>query len=350
MDKSQPSLFGLKNTNRDFTLRETWGKNQFNSSFPAALYCYLFSRGLEANYLCMSDGKFTPQTLPIDQIFGIDPLSDQTYFAFEAQHSPYQKYVINTLPRTDLVIQRVESGECLTGLEVKLTALPDNTTYELNENLYGSEIVVRPDTVVYLACSIAAKIGNSLGDLLPDLTITDWSDHTLVLENIEHIVCSIGNIARALESSQSSFLIQPIWKTKGKSPELATSCLDVFSWSDAGFTHFISQISSKNANANTITRQTRTVIWLFKMLFEIKMNGRFNHRQIFDLLSYNSKNDKAFASAGNITNRYMRCPRLLEPAIKKDEIKNIILGDGQNMLSPERRFDAILFNSPELFR
>ena len=31
------------------------------------------------------------------------------------------------------------------------------------------------------------------------------------------------------------------------------------------------------------------------------------------------------------------------------KIKNIILGGGQNLLSPERRFDAIIVNSPDLF-
>ena len=45
----------------------------------------------------------------------------------------------------------------------------------------------------------------------------------------------------------------------------------------------------------------------------------------------------------------MSCTRLIKPLIKKEEIKNIILGGGQNLLSPERRFDAIIFNSPELF-
>ena len=32
-----------------------------------------------------------------------------------------------------------------------------------------------------------------------------------------------------------------------------------------------------------------------------------------------------------------------------EEIKNIILGGGQNFLSPERRFDAIIFSNPEIF-
>jgi hypothetical protein len=350
MSELQPSLFGLKNTNRDFTLQETWGKNQFNSSFPAALCCYLFSRGIEANYLSMLDGTCAVQSIPIDQVFGIDPLDDQCYFAFEAQHSPYQKYVANTLPRTDLVIQRVGSGECLSGLEIKLTALPDHTTCDLTEHRYGSEIVVRPDTIVYLACSIAARVGQDLVDLIPDLPIQDWADPKLVLEHIETIVSAVKHVARALEGHQSAFLIQPIWKTIGKSPMLANQCLDVFVWSDAAFGYFIAQIADTNPNALRITRQTRTTIWLFKMLHDLKTQGRFNHQLIFDLLSYNSKNDKAFASAGNVTNRYMQCPRLLEPAIHKDEIKHIILGDGQHLLSPERRFDAILFNSPELFK
>jgi type II restriction enzyme len=40
---------------------------------------------------------------------------------------------------------------------------------------------------------------------------------------------------------------------------------------------------------------------------------------------------------------------LTQPIIAKDEIKNIILGGGQKHLSPERRFDAILYFSNELF-
>jgi hypothetical protein len=45
----------------------------------------------------------------------------------------------------------------------------------------------------------------------------------------------------------------------------------------------------------------------------------------------------------------MTCAELTKPRIKKKEIRKIILGGGQNLLSPERRFDAIIYNSPELF-
>ena len=100
------------------------------------------------------DRQFSSSTIEISDVFGIEPSDPDIYFAFESQHTPYQKFIIGILPRTDLVIQREINGQCLSGLEIKLTTLPDNTTCDLNEEEYGSEIVVRPDTIVYLACSL----------------------------------------------------------------------------------------------------------------------------------------------------------------------------------------------------
>ena len=168
-------------------------------------------------------------------------------------------------------------------------------------------------------------------------------------EDCQRIVDTIEKISLISERKQIPFLLQPVWKTTGKSPSLADKCLDIFVWSDAGFANFISKIANKSPDANNITRQTRTAIWLYKMLDDYCTNGKFDHEDIIDSLSYNTKNDKAFASAGNVTNSYMSCQRLENPVISKSEIKNIILGGGQNLLSPERRFDAIIFNSPELF-
>ncbi|MEZ4630483.1 MAG: HindVP family restriction endonuclease [Deinococcales bacterium] len=344
-----PRLFGLTKSNRDFSQKETWGKNQFNSAFPAALCCYLAAKSLEANYLCLSNGSFRTSLIAIADVFTLAPNHQDIYFAFEAQHSPYQKYVIGSLPRTDLVIQRESTGACLAGLEIKLTALPDHTTCELDEVAYGSELVIRPDSIAYLACSIASRFAN-LADILPSFHLNDWSDAQEMLEISQMIIISLEKLALELEQGQKAFLIQPIWKTLGKSAELAKQCLDVFVWSDAAFLSFISSIAQKDLMPKTINRQTRTAIWLYQMLKSISTMGKFNYAQIIDNLSYNTKNDKAFAPSGNITNRFMGCPRLLEPAIRKGEIKHIILGGGQQLLSPERRFDAIVFNSPDLFR
>ncbi len=348
--KEKPSLFGLDNSNRDFTSKNSWGKNQFNSSFPTSLCCYLHSIDKTANYLSIQGGEFKCAEVPVSQAFNIDPLDDDTYFAFESLYSPYQQYVIGALPRTDLVIQKRSSGECVAGIEVKLTALPDNTTCELKEDKYGSEIVVRPDTIVYLACSIAKILNNNMADLLdPEITIEDWSDAQAVLPFIKKIISSLKTIVSIIAEHQIPFLLQPVWKTTGKSPRLADNCLDVFFWSNAGFTHFITEIANNDPNATRITRPTRTATWLYKMLLEISKNGRFNHEAIIDTLSYNAKNDKAFASSGSITHTFMMSKRLTTPLIKSSQIKEIILGGGQNLLSPERRFDAIIYNSPGLF-
>lgn len=85
------------------------------------------------------------------------------------------------------------------------------------------------------------------------------------------------------------------------------------------------------------------------MLYDFSINGSFNHRRIIDALSYNTKNDKAFAVSGRLTHVYMRSEALRQPRIQKQEIKRIILDGGQNLLSPERRFDAIIYNSPDIF-
>ena len=83
-----PRLFGIVRSNRDYTLKDTWGKNQFNSSFPAALACYLHSKGMKAVYYTTDDrmSKIISH-IGIDELYGIDPFSDSTYFAFETQYT-----------------------------------------------------------------------------------------------------------------------------------------------------------------------------------------------------------------------------------------------------------------------
>ena len=66
-------------------------------------------------------------------------------------------------------------------------------------------------------------------------------------------------------------------------------------------------------------------------------------------MTYENQNDKEFAISGTKSRALMACDRLTKPAISKSEIKNIILGGGHKYLSPERRFDAILYFSIDLF-
>ena len=200
----QPGLFGLKYSNRDFTQKTTWGKNCFNSSFPASLCSYIYSRNLDNVYLKLdSDLKVIHSTINTIELYGINPKSNNLFYAFETQFTPYQQYLIGTLPGVDLVTQARDLGVCLQAIEIKL--------------------------------------------------------------------------------------------------------------------------------------------------YDFTINNSFNHKKIIDNLSYNTKNDKAFAVSGRVTHIYIKSEILKQPRIKKSEIKEIIIGGGQNLLSPERRFDAIVYNSPDLF-
>ncbi|WP_370589584.1 HindVP family restriction endonuclease [Tychonema sp. LEGE 07203] len=355
----EPGLFGLRHSNRDFTQEEAWGKNCFNSSFPASICSYLHSKNFDNIYIKLSSSlQVEHSSISTAMFYGIDPNSDNLFYAFETQFTPDRQYVIGTLPGVDLVTQARDLGSCLQAIEIKLTALPDHTTCNLTEDFYGCEIVIRPDTIVYLACSIVNTLKLNLSSMKFIIDerfteISDWSDPTYVIPHIPETIDSIDSISLSMLEYQQPFLMQPIWKTEGKSPKLIDSCLDVFVWSNLAFARLFVDLTKteirKFGCIRRISRHTRTVIWLFKMLYDFSLSGSFNHGKIIDNLSYNTKNDKAFAVSGRFTHAYMKSESLRQPRIKKQEIQRIILGGGQNLLSPERRFDAIIYNSPDLF-
>lgn len=358
MTGNEPCIFGIKYSNRDFTQTDTWGKNLFNSSFPVGLANFLASKDLKNLYLYLDNELKVKHTqISTRELYGIEPNSDDLFFCFESLYTPYEQLVIGTLPRVDLVTLRRSNAQCLRPIEVKLTALPDNSTCNLNEEYYGCEIVIRPDTIVYLACSIVINFRDNRNELATLIgnnfdTIVEWNDGTTVWTYLTDMIAALDRIILSVVDKQTPLLMQPIWKTNKKSPQLADNCLDVFVWSNFAFAQlFVDVARGELSEGNTrITRQVRTVIWLFKMLYDFARQGQINHREIIDELSYNTKNDKAFAVGGKITQRYMSCAELIKPRIEKKEIKKIVLGGGQHLLSPERRFDAIIYNSPELFK
>jgi hypothetical protein len=354
MEDIKPGLFGIKHSNRDFEQRDTWGKNQFNSSFPVALASYMGHKNIDNVYLTLDERqKVKCDKISTQKLFGIEPDSDDLFYSFESVYTPYEQFVIGELPRVDLVTQRRSDGIALKGMEIKLTALPDNSTCELPDNKFGTEIVTRPPTIIYLACSIAALYQKSYLQLRQYFDakfdrLRDWANPEIVLPHINDMIHSLDKIMLDNNSKQEPIIMQPVWKTEGKSPKLAENCLDVFIWSNYAFVELIVK-ELRNQQITKITRQARTVVWLFKMLYDFSKTGQFYPKQIIDDYSYNTLNDKAFAASGIVTHSLMQSPELTKPRIKNNEIKNIILGGGQNMLSPERRFDAIIYNTPELF-
>lgn len=349
---SKPGLFGQKHSSRDYSKAKNWGKNIFNSSFPASLVAYMFSKNISPVYIKTDkDGKLCKDYISGEDIFRINPLSDNAYYNFEAGFSSFEKFYTGNREKIDLVMMDTETNSNLIGLEIKLTALPDNTTKNLPEDKFGCEIVVRPPTICFLACSICEAYNNDeaknrLRKILNKVPkIYHWNETSAVLPHYDKIEQAIKEISKEIWEQQQPLIIQPVWKMSGN--KLAEDCLDTFVWSNLAVLHMCYQ---KEGRTNTeISRFQRALIWVFLMLKDFVDYDTFDYVRIIKEHSYENANDKAFSMPGKTSNRLMSCPELTRPRIKKSEIKNIILGGGQNLLSPERRFDAALVNSPDIF-
>ena len=175
-------------------IRDAWGKNQFNSSFPAALSAYLAYKNLENVYIKLNENLETyHDSISTENLYGLSPQSDNLFYSFESQYLPFQKYLIGNIPRVDLVTQNLPDGEVLRDLEIKLTALPDNSTCNLSEDFFGCEIVVRPDTIVYLACSLFSFFENRRTDLENIIgeefeEIVDWTEPAAVIPYLGNMI------------------------------------------------------------------------------------------------------------------------------------------------------------------
>lgn len=355
-DGEQPGLFGQKYSSRDYTLGDSWGKNQFNSSFPASLVAYMGSKNLKPIYICTDkNNNVIHEKISSEELLGIDPLSDDAYYDFEAGYYPYEQYnTAKKKEKIDLVMINRKTSVPASGLEVKLTTLPDSTTKDLLEADYGSEIVVRSPTILFLACSICACFDSSEGrnrlhEILNTIgtEIKNWSLKEFVLPHYELIKKAVLMVSSEICNEQTPLIIQPIWKTDRTLTDLNEDCLDVFVWSNLAVIQMCLRETNEEDN---ISRNQRTIIWLYKMLWDFSLYGKFRYTDIVNELAYDYKTDIAFAISGKLTNPLMRCKELEKPRISKYEIKNIILGNGQKLLRPERRFDAYIVSHPEIFK
>ena len=350
----KPGLFGQKHSSRDYTKAECWGKNQFNSSFPASLVAYMYSKGVKPIYIKTDEqNKIVHTTIESDELLGIDPLSDEAYYNYEAGFAPYEMFYQGEREKIDLVMMNNKTKELLSGLEVKLTALPDNTTKNLPETEWGTEIVMRPPTICFLACSICANYESPadkecLRKMLRNVPqINHWEEIDEVLPQYTKILDSILAISTDMNEKQKPLILQPIWKTEGSKMRLKDNCLDVFVWSNLSIIQMC--CTEESENLKKLNRFHRTIVWLYKMLLDFVTYDTFDYKRIIRLQSYNLANDKAFALPGTKSHIFLTGPEIVKPRISKYEIKNIILGGGQDLLSPERRFDAVLVNSPDIF-
>lgn len=350
----KPSLYGIENSNRDFSDPYYWGKNQFNNSFPVALACYMRDQKKNIVYLSLSNELNIHQTEEsIDKVFNTTLKNSELYFSFESRFEPFSRFVHDDLKSIDLVIKNNSTNLPIQPIEIKLTTLPDNSTSNLSEEKYGAEIVVRSPTMRYMALSLANSLETKFSEIRdifePILhNIRSWENIYEIKNKLTSLITALEEFFTHYRSNEKPLLLQPVWKTVGKSANLADRCLDIFVWSDFALSRLFMD-AAKNSDSEKITRQQRAAVRLARFLYEVSKNKMVYQQPIYDGMNFDTLNDKEFSIAGIKTNSYMSCDRLKKPAIHKNEIKKIILGGGQKYLSPERRFDAIIYFSKDLF-
>lgn len=310
---------------------------------------------IPSNYLQLSrEGDVVCTDLSFDAVFNTSLPNDKLRFSFESRYDPYQVFTHDDLKPIDLVIQEEgKTGSFLRPLEIKLTTLPDNTTSNLPEDSYGCELVVRNPTTRYIALSLAQACQKRLTELREILdpvchTIRSWDNLREMADKKIEIFSALEEVIVTFRDLQKPLLLQPVWKTLGKSAILSENCLDIFVWSDFGLTRLFMSADNQR-DPEKISRPERTALRLARCLYEISSRGKVYQQPIYDGMTFDTLNDKEFAISGARTNAFMRSPRLTNPIVTKDKIKEIILGGGQKYLSPERRFDAIIYFSRDLF-
>jgi len=342
------------NSNRNFEDGYYWGKNQFNSSFPAALACYMRNKGYGAVYIQhAADQKTTISELPFDQVFGSDIGPDELYFSFEDSYSPFGRFVHDTLKPIDLVIKNASSGEPIRPLEIKLTVIPDNSTAGKADDEFSAELVVRSPTMRYMAMSMAEACSGKLDDVRDILSpvcckVRHWEVSETMKAHRESIFEALEIFLESFRALERPLLMQPIWKTDGKSSSLADQCLDIFVWSDFALARlFMDSAAQKGGVDSKITRQQRAAFRLARFLYDLSSSNeqKVFQEPIYDGMNYGVLNDKEFSIPGRKTIQYLRCERLTTPIISKGEIKNIILGGGHKLLSPEMEYEPCFVES-----
>jgi hypothetical protein len=346
-DSNEPKLYGIVHSNRSGAA--LWGKNQFNSTFPAALACYMRNIDMPAVYLTLSDDlSVVASDLRIGELFNTELPNDKLRFDFEAKYDPYQQYALDDIGGIDLVIKHhddTDSTAWRRALEVKLTVMPDNTTCLLPEQEWSPELVIRPASTKYCALGIYHDCKEDQSEIRYIFqnvcgNFREWNSVDEFCNKRDQLLDALNQFQIRFRDRQKPFLVQPVWKTEGKTPWLAAQAFDVFIWSDFALCRTFIKALEETVEVN---RSQRAAARLARTLYSLATQERANLNPIYTGMAYGLQTDKEFALSGQMTKVYLNTPRRLRPELPREVIAKVILNGGERLLSPERRFDATIF-------
>ena len=343
------SLYGIEDSNRIGD--DLWGKNQFNSTFPVALCCYMRDNGINPVYISVGaefEHVVSDDNISISDVFGTAQTGSGVRFEFETESHALSRHVSGPLGVTDLVTVEPPNRQ-LRALEIKLTVVPDTTTSDLDKTAWAPELVIRPITSAYATLGVwdrlvNAGMGESVRHIVEPVAskVQSWDNRAEVSGTIDELTEVLAQASQQCYQFQQPFLIQPIWKTEGQSPQLATQCFDVFVWSDLALWKLFVDGSSRGSMGR-LTRVQRECVRTVKSLYDLSTRNRVSYEEVYRGIALGNQTDKACSFSGKVAHSYMQHPRLAEPSVPKSALSSIILGGGEAKLSPERRFDASVY-------
>lgn len=341
-------LYGIVHSNRKDD--DHWGKNCFNSSFPTSMAAYMLENNLDAVYVCLeyknNEFKVVSKTIPIREVFNCeDKSSKDLYFSFETVYKPYQEYAFDNIPCIDLVVKDLD-GKFLAPLEIKLTVLPDNTTFDKPQEKWGSEIVFRSPTTSYCALGIFDSIKEYAKDIRdifeePCSDIEDWTNGFEMKNKTPYLYNAINDFEKKYYTYQKPILMQTIWKTQGKAPDLADNAFDIIVWSDYALTRLF--VDAASSISKEMSRPQRATARFARCLWELSKSGKVRIEDVYRKMTYGNQNDKECSLPGNKWRNYVKTDRTLTPILPKEVLNDIIHKGFIRKLSPERRFDQTLY-------
>lgn len=341
-------LYGIYHSNR--SVDDHWGKNCFNSSFPASLASYMLDKDIPAIYIKLEkhNGKLVvvPSEISLRDVFNCgNRRLNQLYFAFESVFEPYQQYSFDAIDGIDLVIKDVD-GKFLSPLEVKLTVLPTSATSSLSEELWGSELVVRTATTSYCAFGMfdaIKKESRLVREIFEEAcaSIQSWDNDFEMTHKMPQLCKAVDDFQLLYHKRQKPLLMQTLWKTQGQSPFLMDQAFDMVIWSDYAFSRLF--LDGSEQPANTMKRGMRASARLARCLWELSKSGKIRVVDIYRQMAFGNQTDKEFAVGGSAWRNYVSTDRIKNFALSKDVVNEIIESGYIDKLRPERRFDQTLY-------
>lgn len=341
-------LFGIFNSNR--SAEDHWGKNCFNSSFPAATANYMLQNEIPAIYIKLEevDGqlKVVPTEISLREVFNCEHRTlEELVFSFESVFAPYQQYSFDDIDSIDLVIKDI-NGNYLSPLEVKLTVIPTSATSSKPENLWGSEIVVRSATTSYCALGMFDSVKEDAKEVREIFekacsSIQMWDNDYEMTHKMPQLCSSINEFEKRYHHRQKPLVMQTLWKTQGQSPILKDQAFDIVIWSDYAFSRLF--IDGSDEPATTMKRGMRATARLARCLWELSKSGKIRVVDIYRQMAFGNQTDKEFAIGGPQWRKYVTSERVVNLALNKDVLQDIIEPGYIERLMPERRFDQTLY-------